>query len=134
MAVDDFIRSANKNRAPSSSYLLFPIYTPVFWLAVYSACHLLTCWFLLKFSTLKMEAICSSETSVASQQTTRRHIPEDDTLHNHRCESLKSYGTTFQCIAGKVASVINYCSKENLSTREISPSCLDSQDCYNFLS
>jgi hypothetical protein len=30
--------------------------------------------------TLKMEAICSSETSVATQQTTRRHIPEDDTL------------------------------------------------------
>jgi hypothetical protein len=27
-----------------------------------------------------MEAICSSETSVASQQTTRRHIPEDDNL------------------------------------------------------
>jgi hypothetical protein len=49
---------------------------------VCSACHLLTCWFLLKFSsTLKMEAICSSETSVASQDTTRRHIPEDDTLH-----------------------------------------------------
>jgi hypothetical protein len=32
-------------------------------------------------STLKMEAICSSETSVATQQTTRRHIPEDDTLY-----------------------------------------------------
>jgi hypothetical protein len=31
-------------------------------------------------STLKMEAICSSETSVATQQTTRRHIPEDNTL------------------------------------------------------
>jgi hypothetical protein len=46
------------------------------------ACHLHTSWFLLKFfSTLKMEAICSSETSVASQQTTRHHIPEDDTLH-----------------------------------------------------
>jgi hypothetical protein len=42
-------------------------------------------------STLKMEAICSSETSVESQQTTRRHIPEDDTLHNHLCENLKSY-------------------------------------------
>jgi hypothetical protein len=28
-----------------------------------------------------MEAIFSSETSVASQQTTRRHILEDDTLH-----------------------------------------------------
>jgi hypothetical protein len=42
-------------------------------------------------STLKMEAIYSSETSVATQQTTRRLIPEDDTLHNHRCENLKSY-------------------------------------------
>jgi hypothetical protein len=31
-------------------------------------------------STLKMEAIRSSETSVETQQTTRRHIPEDDTL------------------------------------------------------
>jgi hypothetical protein len=28
-----------------------------------------------------MEAIYSSETSVATQQATRRHIPEDDTLH-----------------------------------------------------
>jgi hypothetical protein len=45
------------------------------------ACHLLTCWSLLKFSsTLKMEAICSTETSVDFQQTTRRHIPEHDTL------------------------------------------------------
>jgi hypothetical protein len=33
-------------------------------------------------STLKMEAICSSETSVVTQQTTRRHIPEYDTLHH----------------------------------------------------
>jgi hypothetical protein len=37
-----------------------------------------------------MEAICSFETSVDSQRTTRRHIPEDNTLHNHRCENLKS--------------------------------------------
>jgi hypothetical protein len=35
--------------------------------------------------------ICSSETSVDSQQTTRRYIPEDGTLHNRRCENLKSY-------------------------------------------
>jgi hypothetical protein len=28
---------------------------------------------------------------VATEQTTRRHITEDDTLHNHRCENLKSY-------------------------------------------
>jgi hypothetical protein len=41
-------------------------------------------------STLKMEAICSSETSVDTLRTTR-HIPEDDTLHNRRCENLKSY-------------------------------------------
>jgi hypothetical protein len=34
----------------------------------------------LIYSTLKMEAICSSETSIETQRTTRRHIPEDDTL------------------------------------------------------
>jgi hypothetical protein len=38
-----------------------------------------------------MEAIFSSETSVDFQWTTRRHIPEEDTLQNHRCENLKSY-------------------------------------------
>jgi hypothetical protein len=38
-----------------------------------------------------MEAICSSETSVGFQRNTRRYIPEDGTLHNHRCENLKSY-------------------------------------------
>jgi hypothetical protein len=31
-------------------------------------------------STLKMEAICSSETSVGFQRTTQRYIPEDSTL------------------------------------------------------
>jgi hypothetical protein len=47
--------------------------------------------FLLGFSsTLRMEATCSSETSVDSQRTTWRYIPEDRTLHNHRCENLKS--------------------------------------------
>jgi hypothetical protein len=33
----------------------------------------------------------ASETSVDTQRTTRRYIPEDSTLHNHRCENLKSY-------------------------------------------
>jgi hypothetical protein len=33
----------------------------------------------------------SSETSVHFQRTARRYIPEDGTLHNHRCEHLKSY-------------------------------------------
>jgi hypothetical protein len=56
-------------------------------------CHLLVCWFLdeLISSTLKMEAICSSETLVDAQRTTWRYIPEVDTLHNHCSENLKSY-------------------------------------------
>jgi hypothetical protein len=46
------------------------------------ASHLLDNWFLTEiiFSTLKTEAICSSETSVDTQRTTLRHITEDDTL------------------------------------------------------
>jgi hypothetical protein len=38
-----------------------------------------------------MEAICSSEMSVDFKRTTRRYIPEDSTLHNHRCENLNCY-------------------------------------------
>jgi hypothetical protein len=33
-------------------------------------------------STLKMEAVRSSETSGTTLRTTRRHIPEEDTLPN----------------------------------------------------
>jgi hypothetical protein len=36
-------------------------------------------------STLKMEAIRSSETSGETQRTTRRYIPEDDTLQGLSC-------------------------------------------------
>jgi hypothetical protein len=44
---------------------------------------LATCWFIaqLIFLTLQMEAICSSETSIDTQQTTLHYIPEDGTLH-----------------------------------------------------
>jgi hypothetical protein len=35
---------------------------------------------------------CSSETSVPTRNT-RRHIPEDDILHSHRRDNLKSYIT-----------------------------------------
>jgi hypothetical protein len=38
-----------------------------------------------------MEATYYSETSAGFQQTTRRYITEDRTLHNHRCEIFKSY-------------------------------------------
>jgi hypothetical protein len=44
---------------------------------------------LADFSTLKMGAILSSETSVDARST-QRHIPEDDVLRSHRCESPKA--------------------------------------------
>jgi hypothetical protein len=39
-------------------------------------------------STLKTDVICSSETSVDHQRSTRRYIPENRTLHKHRCENV----------------------------------------------
>jgi hypothetical protein len=44
------------------------------------ACCLLYAGFYLDLSTLKMEAACSSETSVDFQWTTGRYIQEDRTL------------------------------------------------------
>jgi hypothetical protein len=41
-------------------------------------------------SKLKMEATCSSETSVDFQRVTRCYIPEDRSFHNHYCENFKS--------------------------------------------
>jgi hypothetical protein len=67
----------------------------VFWnitLCLPSAFTLVSCS--AYFSTLKMEALCSPETSVDFQRTTRRYIPEDSTLHNHRCENLTSMEET----------------------------------------
>jgi hypothetical protein len=56
---------------------------------------LATCFILVSCSayssTLKMKATSSSETLVHSQRTTRRYITEDRTLHNPRCENVKSY-------------------------------------------
>jgi hypothetical protein len=62
---------------PASRLLGLP---PAFTLAYFSA-----------YSTLKMEAICSSEMSVGFQLNIQRYIPEDSTLHNHWCENLKPY-------------------------------------------
>jgi hypothetical protein len=45
---------------------------------------------LADFSTLKMEAICSTET-LAHTRSTRRHISEDGILHSNRRENLRSY-------------------------------------------
>jgi hypothetical protein len=41
------------------------------------------------YSTLKMEAKYSQETSVGFQRTTQCFIPENRVLRNDRCENLK---------------------------------------------
>jgi hypothetical protein len=43
--------------------------------------------------SLMMEALSSSETSVLTRATWR-NIPDNDLLHNHRRENLKSYTAT----------------------------------------
>jgi hypothetical protein len=55
---------------------------------LFAACVLLASC-LAYSSTLNMYAACSSETSVAFYRTTRGYIPEDSTLHSHRCVNLK---------------------------------------------
>jgi hypothetical protein len=42
------------------------------------------------WSTMKMEVVCSFETSVDLHRTTQRYITEDSTLRSHRCENLMS--------------------------------------------
>jgi hypothetical protein len=49
---------------------------------------------LVWFSTLKMEVIRFSETSIHIW-TTRRYIPEDSSIHNYRCENHKSFVFVF---------------------------------------
>jgi hypothetical protein len=61
-----------------------------------------------------MEAICSSETWVETQRTTRRHIPEDDTLHNHGCENLRSYNRIFICLSCELFLIIVVIIKQNV--------------------
>jgi hypothetical protein len=46
-----------------------------------------SCW--VCSSTLKIEAVHSSETSVNVHQTTQCYFPKDSTLHSQCCENLK---------------------------------------------
>jgi hypothetical protein len=55
----------------------------------------LVSFFTYSSTTLKIEAILSFETSVNFHRITLRYIPEDRTLHSHRCENLNSNNTTF---------------------------------------
>jgi hypothetical protein len=57
-----------------------------------------------------MEAICIFETSVNFQRTTWRYIPEDITLHNHRCDDLKSYVISI-CLHKKYCRTWHTCHK-----------------------
>jgi hypothetical protein len=63
---------------------------------------------------MEMEAVCSSETSVKTQRTTQRHIPEDDSLHNHDCENLKSYNQIFLCLSCELFLIIVVIIKQNV--------------------
>jgi hypothetical protein len=50
-------------------------------------------------SIFRVEEIVSANQQASKwQQTTRRHIPEYNTLHNHRCENLKSYEILYDCV------------------------------------
>jgi hypothetical protein len=56
------------------------------------ACYFFHAGFLPGFpSTVKMKKTCFSKTSFDFERTRAHHIPEDWTLHNNRCENLKSW-------------------------------------------
>jgi hypothetical protein len=38
-----------------------------------------------------METVCFSEMLVSAYESTRRHNPEEERRHLHRCENLKSH-------------------------------------------
>jgi hypothetical protein len=46
-----------------------------------------------------------SETSVETKRTTQRHIPEDYTLHNHRCENLNYYNSVGSSVKYNMAYI-----------------------------
>jgi hypothetical protein len=58
--------------------------------------------------TLMMEVICASETSVRTTSK-RRNIPEDDILHSHRPEDLKSREKSFRIDCNFGLFCLNQC-------------------------
>jgi hypothetical protein len=48
------------------------------------------------------------------QRTTRRYIPEDRTLHNHRYENLKSYIILPLQLSQSVTDLFTFCLLRNM--------------------
>jgi hypothetical protein len=59
-------------------------------------------------STLKMSVICSSETS-GCLQTTRRHNPDDRSVHIHRNENIESNETHSLLQGGSMLVPLPHC-------------------------
>jgi hypothetical protein len=63
--------------------------------------------------TLKMEAICSIETSVGFERATRRYMPENITVHN-RCEKLNILSLVlFSLVLNPSVTCKHYASRES---------------------
>jgi hypothetical protein len=68
------------------------------------------------FTTLKMEAVYSSEKSVDVHWVTRRYTPEDIIVQSHSWKNLKynrviSFGIrSYKKVKGKVVPVLNHLS------------------------
>jgi hypothetical protein len=60
---------------------------------------------ILIYETCKSELCVKGE--VNFQRTTPRYIPEDSTLHNHRCENLRCYRVMFIRINNQSLSKLN---------------------------
>lgn len=60
-------------------------------------------------STLKMEAILFSGTLTHFQPATPHYIPEDSTLRNHRCDSLRSYLPSESCKSDEFLCYVMLC-------------------------
>jgi hypothetical protein len=75
----------------SSAFWVITLLTPVKNSACSFAAYLLTVSYLAYSSTLKMEMILSSETSVDFCWTTLRYSSENINLHNEGCENFRAH-------------------------------------------
>jgi hypothetical protein len=105
-------------RTAGSHLLCYPISTLILIMSRLLPAHAGSS--LADFSTLKMEAIRSSETSVHFTGSTRRHIPEDGILHSNRCENLKSHMvSSFHSRSGIPANFVLTIVGKNTPAKEI---------------